>query len=307
MVGRPAVCSSNRLSASLLQMQREKDGRVETKYIDPGCGKVYTCVNCGKFYQRRRAGRICSITDCLLKSFPKLEIIMIEWTIPHDHEWAINECGSNYNKLFHAVRDSLETIYPGYGSIMILHNWSSKDPAKKHIHIHSITYCIDRKAKNGRAFRDIETVKDIWSAQIETDASPYIHMEYYKKERSKDIFYRILYRYRSPIVDYVKKHGIHLNIDYLMRVSYLYRQHRVRYCGWMGNHTIRQTLYWFGIVPIDKEEGGQWSYVGRVPCYGDWYKGQIMTKKGIALEKSDTISRNFMAKSQQYTNDIHAP
>jgi hypothetical protein len=240
---------------------RRKSNHNELKAINLGCGKQKLCLKCGTAYSKKKAISALSLSNALFEAFPSLHIASWVLTIPHGHEIAENESLSNYSKLFVKARKLIQTFFPKCASLLVLHNWSSKYPDERHIHIHAIIFSITEEKQLLHAFHSAEAVRSVWKNLLQTPEEPVVWLQFYRRDDWKKVVHMIRYVLRSPINDYTNRYGMILTDKYLMRMSKLHHVQRARWTGWMANRRRKIFLGAWNLNEIDLKDISDWECI----------------------------------------------
>ena len=257
-VGKLPICDTWRSIAQILHLKGKNEKEGQEKYADVGCGQPLLCFVCGKVYTMQKSRKYISLVEALYIRFPALQVVHQVFTLPRSHKWHMDETKATFKAFFQAVRRVILTLYPDCGLIMILHNWSSKNPEEKNIHIHTIILPIDKSGNIYSGYTDLEYLKDIYRAEIGLgkDEPVNIYSKYFKREEIGKIKHLLAYDLRSPIEDFVKVYPDNtLTKAFLDRVEHLKcGMQRIRFAGWFSNRTKRKQLLKWGIVQDGKDE-----------------------------------------------------
>ena len=283
--GQKPVCNNFRKNTVLLLFTRLKGDNYEHKFIDGGCGHIYTCLRCGESYTSKKYSSIRSFATAFFQSIPTASIGHFIFTLPSSHPFFKNETRANYNRFFLAVKKTIDKLYPDIGYMMVLHNWSSRDPDEKNIHIHTILFGVNSNGEKVPIFTDLDSAREIYKSNLDIDTTPDIYLEYFKKDNIKKVYHVLRYVVRSPILDYCGDAGasVPLSIAYLARVNHFYRFHRIRHYGWMSPRRIGKTMKFLHIVKIDEKVSSEWKFDAIVFCHGNMSSGEITTQDGYIV------------------------
>jgi len=296
-------CVSFRSNRPVLHLEKGKGESFQEAFVDPGCGRVHLCKKCGEHQSKLRSGIIISILKALSTLFLDMMVAHYTFTLPKNHKWQTNECARSYKDFFKAVRETLEHCFPGCGCILVLHNWSSKNPENKHIHIHVIIIGLTKKGGLVSGFVDEKALKEVYKSKIGLNANDVInvHQEYFKASTDFGrIAHVVRYALRSPIEDYCKEGEKPLSAKYIDRVKHLVGIQNTRYCGWLSNSTKAKTLESFGIVKAEDSEEEKWRLVERTEVDRIDENGNIVLKNGICILKEDLKDKSFLIKKPFY-------
>ncbi len=295
-------CSSLRSNRPVLHLEKGKEESFQEAFVDPGCGHVHLCKKCGEHQSKLRSGRIISMIKSLTNRFPKMDVAHYTFTLPKDHKWQTNECARSYKDFFEAVREALDYSLSRCGFILALHNWSSKNPENRHIHIHAIILCITKEGKLLSGFVDEKALKEIYKFKIglKTNDAIVVNQEYFKAFEFGRIAHIVRYALRSPIIDYCKDGEKPLSGRYIDRVNNLIGIQNTRYCGWLSNSTKAKTLQAFGIVKAEDGEEEKWRLIEKTEVDSIDENGNIVLKNGICILKEDLKDKSFLIKKPFY-------
>ena len=288
--GKYPTCNEIRQKHFLLSQIRQVDGKNEYRYLDLGCGKPYLCVDCGEFYTRKKTRKMMELMNGIKRKYPNTHIMHAVFTIPHEHELAKGEEREKYPSIFHAVQKTIENIWPKSAAILALHNWSSAEPEKKHLHIHCLIICLTDEGECFHAFRDSYRVRQVFRDEIQSKEIPVVHMSYHSIKSSGEIYHLCRYLVRSPILDFCRDHFDTLTTAYIERVSLLFGVHRFRYIGWLSNSRRAKSLQslQIEIIPFPKDE--PWVTVGVIQISHRADNGDYITVNGYAIKSSEVVN-----------------
>jgi len=294
LVGSPPFCGSFRTSIRSARFtRRNDDGTHSQKFIDLGCGKKYLCLNCAKLEQEKKFQHYYSIFKSLLSKFPKLQFVHAVFTLPHDHPLHVEESQSSYRRLQFCVTQTVLKFWPGSGSILVLHNWSSKNPENAHIHIHALIVCVSDKGILLNPWVDIADIKKFYAKILNYSADPVIDLQYYKVNDIPVLKHRILYCCRYPIVDFAEQERDGLTAPYLKRIEHLFGFHRFTHIGWFSNRILKKTLESFGFRKVTRDSIEGWKFDGiyilRYNRFRDCFEDEFHVQVPLNIISQNTI------------------
>ncbi len=307
--GREPKCDSFRTKRSVLAVAKvnERDEVEQMKYLNLGCGYEYLCYNCGNAKSIARARSTISMVNELYNFNPELSTIRIVFTLPRYHKWHREESQLNYNKFYRAVCKTIKEYFgDDIAAILTLHNWSSKDPRKKHIHIHAYIIPMDTSGRLLPGWVRIDELKRIYKSNLNIDPKNpiVIHSEYYPKAKLRALYGRFLYDFRSPINDYVEAYpGEPLEKNYLDRVGKLYRMHHIRYFGWLSGRKKKAQLAKFGITEKSIAEVMRYVAIGIFQIVKKFKKNGVvyyrLSNKDV-IPASELIPQDLIYRTRKY-------
>jgi len=293
-------CDSLRDVTTILVFQDTHSKDSKFVYIDPGCGKIYLCHDCAEKYNLKKYFKSLFLVKTLLSINPNIEFAHIVLTIPHEHPWCVEEGSRTYNKMFKAAEKTIEAIFPQCASFIALHNWSSKNPTEQHLHLHCFVFCTDTTLKARTGFVDIEFLREIWSVHIDWDEPIVVYTEYFKLRHLSKIKHVLKYNLRSPIQDWCSDHQQPLTADYLHRIKFLHRVHRIRWCGWLSNGKRKENLTNLGISEEKLEHNPRYKFICQTYSTLGWVDDALLLVDDSVIYQSDLLDFTHLYSSMGY-------
>ena len=295
------ICNSYRDHLELIRVKRElPSGKFEYRYIDCGCGKTYYCLFCGQSYQEKKFSVNKSLFSAIWNQFPNIPMVHLVLTVPHDHILHTTESRKSYSELFKLARNFVDEIYPGSASLMVLHNWSSSEPDKAHIHIHAMIICMDLERNVQTPYIPEHRLKVLWQSYLQYPDLPVLHIEYFYKVNEVGFYHALNYNLRSPIQDWCKDGRKATTSKYRNRMLHLHGVHRARWSGWLGNRVKLTNLAAMGIVKEEYLNEDGWQYDGRVSTTELLHGSRVSTGWCSYISADDIISSSQLMASTTY-------
>jgi len=197
----------------------EKEGsNHHVKVVFNHCNERKLCPNCSKRYAKRRAIEIYEFLKQNLVHAVNFKVYLthVVITFPHDLELAQLEAiekkmGKILKRVFISIRKNRETTI-----LYRIHRYSSKNPFKKHLHVHVICPNV-ALVKNHDEFRyvrltpyfNIEKLKSriIEAIYIETGLiipPPVVYSRFHAIKNEGSVLHALTYIFRTPAIDFFK-------------------------------------------------------------------------------------------------------
>jgi hypothetical protein len=336
--GKFPTCSELRTRRTLRNLTNTKTG--ENHWVDFGCGKIYFCESCGETHAQLISKRFSNLILSIGAIRPKLQILSMIFTLPDDARIfkTYKTERDNYPLVFSAVQSAIETHLPKAGYVLALHNWSSADPRKKHIHIHALYICLTQTGSEIKekkvipiydsfsGFLSTEKIDAIKNGTKYTDSNgneqrehngfrhfagskkePVIEFEYFKlndtEKRRAKLFNKIRYDLRSPIGDLIKAGFKKMPADYVRRMrNYEHCQH-IKYYGFLGNNT--KTKFLKNVLGIEKIKEKNWilNATAKVSAYDTTNETTIL-ETGEIINNAEIKTLSDIALDVKYKIDL---
>jgi len=255
-------CESLTHHRRLLLFQKHTPEGPEKIYVLLGCNNRRICLNCGQLYSKTLYEPTRNLLLTLWRIFPQMEVAHIVLTVPHDHEFFLNPSKLNFNKLFRLANSFIKMCFPDTAALLVLHNWSSRNPEMPHLHIHCFIFGVTSEATLTHFWIDSDIIRERWQEFLCYWRLPVVHIEYYYKHDAKKALHALRYIYRSPIEDYCKDGERPLSREFLKLTYELVGIHRFRYIGWLAPCHRKKVLEKLGIVEVTLKRHENWEYIG---------------------------------------------